>query len=91
VTTVAMDLVATQGPRCEICAWTLRSSTDFEQHNLGLIHRTLLEAFGRLTFNKFQGFRDAVILNGRKRSKFQFKQELRGAALHVSLFSELMF
>jgi hypothetical protein len=76
-----MDSMVAQGPRCEICAWTLQSGTDLEQHNSGLIHETLLEAFGRLTLDKFQAFRDAVILNGHKRSKLHFKQELQGATL----------
>jgi len=56
VTATTMDSVATQGPRCEICAWTLRSNTNLEQHNSGLVHRTLLEALGRLTLDKFQAF-----------------------------------
>jgi hypothetical protein len=86
-----MDSVVAQGPMCEICAWTLRLGTDLKQHNSGLVHRTLPKAFGRLTLNKFQGFRDAVILNGRKRGKFRLKQELQGAALQVSLFSEPVF
>lgn len=78
MTAVAMDSVAAQGPMCEICAWTLRLGTNLKQHNSGLVHRTLLEAFEQLTPNKFQEFRDAVILNGRKRGKFQLKQELQG-------------
>ncbi|CAK9236897.1 unnamed protein product [Sphagnum troendelagicum] len=77
-----MDSMAAKGPKCEICAWTLRSGTDLEQHNLRLVHRTLVEAFGQLTLNKFQVFQDAVIFNGHKRGKFELKQELRGAALH---------
>jgi hypothetical protein len=68
-----MDSVVAQGPRCEICAWTLRSSTDLEQHNSGLVHQILLEAFGRLTLDKFQAFQDAVILNSRKRNKLHLK------------------
>jgi hypothetical protein len=87
VTAVAMDSVAAQAHRCEVCAWTLRPGTDLEQHNTGLIHRTLMEAFARLTADKFQEFRDAVILNGRKKGKSRLKQELRGAASsQVSLF-----
>jgi hypothetical protein len=81
-----------EGHRCEICAWTLRAGTDLEQHNSGLIHRTLLEAFARLTPERFEGFRDSVILKGSKRKgskrgkggKFCLKQELR-AALEVRL------
>jgi hypothetical protein len=73
-----------EGHRCEICAWTLRPGTDLEQHNFGLIHRTLLEASARLTPERFEGFRDSVILKGSKRGKFRLKQELR-AALEVGL------
>jgi hypothetical protein len=90
VTAVTMDSMAAQGPRCEICAWTLWSSTDLEQHNSGLVHRTLLESFGWLTLDKFQAFQDVMIFNGHKRGKLQLKQELRGVALQVSLFSEPM-
>jgi hypothetical protein len=60
-----MDSMAAQAPWCEVCAWTLRPSTDLEQHNLGFVHRTLMEAFARLTADKFQEFQDVVILNGR--------------------------
>lgn len=86
----AMDSVAAQGHRCEICAWTLRPGTDLEQDNSGLVHRTLLDAFARLTPDKFQGFRDAVISKGRSRGKFQLKRELR-AAQQVRLVSEHVF
>jgi len=81
MTTVTMDSVATQGLKCEICAWTFRLGTDLEQHNLGLVHQTLLEAFRRWTLDKFQAFRNTVILNGCKKNKLHLKQELRGAAL----------
>jgi hypothetical protein len=42
---------------------------DLEQHNSELIHRTLLKAIARLTPDKFQEFRDALILNSRKRNE----------------------
>jgi hypothetical protein len=44
----------------------------------------LLEASARLTPERFEGFRDNVILKGSKRGKFRLKQELR-AALEVRL------
>ncbi|CAM6002702.1 unnamed protein product [Sphagnum balticum] len=80
-----MDSVAAHAPWCEVCAWTLRPGTDMEQHNSGLVHRTLTEATARLTADKFQEFRDAVVLHGRKKGKWRLKQELREASSHVSL------
>jgi len=52
----AMDSVPTRGHRCEVCNWTLRPGTDFEQHNSRLVHRTLFDAFEHLTPDKFQTF-----------------------------------
>jgi hypothetical protein len=49
----AMDSVLALGHRCEVCDWTLRPGTDLEQHNSGLVHRTLLDAFERLTPDMF--------------------------------------
>jgi hypothetical protein len=79
----AVAMVA-KGHRCDICAWTLLPGTDLEQHNSGLVHRTLLDAFARLTPEEFNGFRDTVISNCRKKGKFRLKQELK-AALPVRL------
>jgi hypothetical protein len=81
-----MDSVIAQGLWCEICDWTLRPSTNLEQHNSGLVHRTLLEAMARLSPGKFQDFRDVVTLSRRKKSKFGLKRELLGAASYVSFF-----
>jgi hypothetical protein len=58
-----MDPVIAQGLWCEICDWTFRLGTNLEQHNLKLVHRTLLEAVARLALVKFQEFRDMAILN----------------------------
>jgi len=54
LTAVAM---ATEGYQCDICAWTLQPGTDVEQHNSGLLHWTLLDAFARLTPKEFGRFR----------------------------------
>ncbi len=86
VTAVFMDSVITQGLWCEICDWALRPGTNLEQHNSGLVHRTLLEAVARLAPVKFQEFRDEVTLNGRKKSKFGLQRELLGATSQVSFF-----
>ncbi len=83
----AMDSVPARGHRCEVCDWTFRPGTDLEQHNSGLVHRTLLDAFERLTPDRFQAFRDAVISTARTRGKYQLKRELR-AAPQVSLVSQ---
>jgi len=81
-----MDLRIAQGIWCEICDWTLRPGTSLEQHNSGLVHRTLLDAVARLAPGKFLEFRDAMTSNSRKKNKFGFKQELRKAASQVSFF-----
>jgi hypothetical protein len=86
VTAVLMDSVIAQGLWCEICDWTLWSGTNLEQHNLGLVHRTLLEAVARLPPGKFQDFRVAVTLRSHKKSKFGLKRELLGVASQVSFF-----
>jgi hypothetical protein len=75
-----------QGIWCEICDWTLRSRTSLEEHNSGLVHRTLFDAVARLALDKFLEFRDAVISTSRKKSKFALKRELRKAASQVSFF-----
>jgi hypothetical protein len=56
VTAVFMDSVIAQGLWCEICDWALRLGTNLEQHNSGLVHRTLFEAVTRLPPIKFQEF-----------------------------------
>jgi hypothetical protein len=81
-----MDSRIAQGIWCEICDWTLRSRTSLEEHNSGLVHRTLLDAVARLALDKFLEFRDAVISSSRKKSKFALKRELRKAASQVSFF-----
>jgi hypothetical protein len=86
VTTLFMDSVIAQGLWCEICDWALWSGTNLEQHNSGLMHQTLLEAVARLAPIKFQEFRDEVILNGRKKSKFGLQRELLGATSQVNFF-----
>ncbi len=80
VTAILMDSVIAQSLWCEICDWTLRLGKNLEQHNSGLVHRTLLEAVPQLPPGKFQDFRDAVTLSSRKKSKFGFKRELLGVA-----------
>jgi hypothetical protein len=60
-----------------------------EQHNSGLVHRTLLDAVARLAPGKFLEFRDAMTSNSRKKSKFALKRELRKAAAQVNFFSFL--
>jgi hypothetical protein len=86
MTVVLMDSRIAQGIWCEICDWTLRPGTSLEQHNSGLVHRTLLDAITRLAPGKFLEFRDAVTSNSRKKSKFGLKRELRKAASQVSFF-----
>lgn len=76
MTAVAM---ATEGHRCDTCAWTLRPCTDVDQHNSELLHQTLLDAFARLTFEEFQRFRDRVISNDSKKGRSYLKQELKAA------------
>ncbi len=61
MTTVAMVV---EGHRCDTCAWTLWLGTDLEQHNFGLVHQTLLDAFARLTPEEFKAFCDTIISNG---------------------------
>jgi hypothetical protein len=56
-----------EGHRCDVCAWTLRSGMDLKQHNSGLVHRTLLDAFTRLTPEEFKTFCDTVISNSCKK------------------------
>jgi hypothetical protein len=81
-----MDSRIAQGIWCEICDWTLRPGTSLEQHNSGLVHRTLLDAVAQLAPGKFLEFRDAVTSSSRKKSKFGLKRELRKAASQVSFF-----
>ncbi len=89
MTGVLMNSRIAQGIWCEICDWTLQPGTNLEQHNSGLVHRTLLDAVVRLTLGKFLEFRDAVTSSSRKKSKFALKRELRKAAAQVSFFSFL--
>jgi hypothetical protein len=81
-----MDSTIAQGIWYEVCDWTLRPGTSLEQHNSGLVHRTLLEAVARLPPDKFMEFRDAITLSSRKKSKFGLKRELQKAASQVSFF-----
>jgi hypothetical protein len=81
---ILMDSAIAQRIWCEICDWTLRPGTSLEQHNFGLVHRTLLEAVARLPPGKFQDFRDAVTLSSCKKKKFGLKRELRRATSQVS-------
>jgi hypothetical protein len=74
MTAVAM---AAEGHRCDTCAWTFRPGTDVDQHNSGLLHRTLLDAFARLTPEEFQRFCDMAISNGSKKGRSRLKQELK--------------
>jgi len=76
LTAVAM---ATEGHRCDICAWTLRPGTDVEQHNSGLLHRTLLDASARLTPEEFGRFRQRVALDGPKKGRTRLKQVIKQA------------
>ncbi len=89
MTVVFMDSRIAQGIWCKICNWTFQPGTNLEQHNSGLVHRTLLDAVARLAPGKFLEFKDAVTSNSRKKSKFALKQELRKAAAQVSFFSFL--
>jgi hypothetical protein len=81
-----MDSVIAQGLWCEICDWSLRSGTNLEQHNSGLVHRTLLKAVARLPPSKFQDFKDVVTLSNRKKSKFGLKRELLGGYILGEFF-----
>ncbi len=81
-----MDSRIAQGIWCEICDWTLLPGTCLEEHNSGLVHRTLLDAVARLAPDKFLEFRDAMISTSRKKSKFALKRDLRKAASQVSFF-----
>jgi hypothetical protein len=83
---VLMDSRIAQGIWCEICDWTLLPGTCLEEHNSGLVHRTLLDAVARLAPDKFLEFRDAMISTSGKKSKFALKRELRKAASQVSFF-----
>jgi hypothetical protein len=74
LTAVAM---ATEGHRCDICAWTLRPGTDVEQHNSGLLHRTLLDASARLTPKEFGRFHQRVALDGPKKGRTRLKQVIK--------------
>jgi hypothetical protein len=76
LTAVAM---ATEGHRCDICAWTLRPGTDVEQHNSGLLHRTLLDASARFTPEEFGRFRKRVALDGPKKGRTRLKQVIKQA------------
>jgi hypothetical protein len=76
MTIVLMDSTIAQGIWCEVCDWTFRPSTSLEQHNSGLVHRTLLEAIARLPPGKFLEFKDAVTLSSHKKNKFGLKREL---------------
>jgi hypothetical protein len=75
--------LAAEGHRCDTCAWSLRPGTDVDQHNSGLLHRTLLDASARLTPEEFGRFRERVALDGprkgRTRLKQVFKQALKAA------------
>jgi hypothetical protein len=72
--------MAAKGHQCDTCTWILRLGTDVDQHNSGLLLRTLLlDAFARLTPEEFQGFHDKVISNGSKKNRSRFKQELKVA------------
>ncbi len=86
MTVVLMDSRIAQGILWEICDWTLLSGSCLEEHNSGLVHRTLLDAVARLASDKFLEFRDAVISSSRKKSKYALKQELRKAASQVNFF-----
>jgi hypothetical protein len=79
-----MDSRIAQGIFCEICDWTLLPGSCLEEHNLGLVHWTLLDALARLAPDKFLEFRDVVISSSRKKSKYALKRELRKAASQVS-------
>ncbi len=81
-----MDSRIAQGILCEICDWTLLPSSCLEEHNSGLVHRTLFDAVARLAPDKFLEFRDAMISSSRKKSKYALKWELRKAASQVSFF-----
>ncbi len=76
LTAVAM---ATEGHRCDICAWTLQPGTDVKQHNSRLLHRTLLDAFARLTPEEFGRFRQRVALDGPKKGRTRLKQVFKQA------------
>jgi hypothetical protein len=64
---VLMDSRIAQGILCEICDWTLLPGSCLEEHNSGLVHRTLVDAVARLALDKFLEFRDAVISSSRKK------------------------
>jgi len=83
---VLMDSRIAQGILCEICDWTFLPGSCLEEHNSRLVHRTLLDAIAQLAPDKFLEFRDAVISNSRKKSKYAFKWELRKAASQVNFF-----
>jgi hypothetical protein len=70
--------IAAEGHRCDTCTWSFRLGTDVDQHNFRLLHRTLLDAFARLTPEEFQRFHDMVISNGSKKGRSRLKQELKG-------------
>ncbi|CAM6054105.1 unnamed protein product [Sphagnum tenellum] len=71
--------MATEGHRCDICTWTLNPGTDIEQHNSGLLHRTLLDAFARLTPEEFGRFCQRVALDGPKKGRTCLKQVIKQA------------
>jgi len=81
-----MDSKIAQGILCEICDWTLLSGLCLEEHNSGLVHRTLLDAVMWLAPDKFLEFRDAMISSSRKKSKYALKRELRKVASQVNFF-----
>jgi hypothetical protein len=81
-----MDSRIAQGILCKICDWTLLPGSCLEEHNSGLLHRTLLDAIARLMPDKFLEFRDVVISNSRKKSKYALKWELQKATSQVSFF-----
>ncbi len=86
MTVVFMDSRIARGIFCEVCDWTLLPGSSLEEHNSGLVHRTLLDALARLAPDKFLEFRNAVISRSRKKSKYALKRELRKAASQVSFF-----
>ncbi|CAK9866958.1 unnamed protein product [Sphagnum jensenii] len=81
--------MATEGHKCDTCAWILRPGTDVKQHNFGLLHRTLLDASTRLTPKEFGRFRERVALDGPKKGRTCLKQVLKVAPQLTSWLREL--
>jgi hypothetical protein len=80
-----------EGHRCDTCAWTFRVGTDVDQHNSGLLHRTLLDASAHLMPEEFGRFRERVTLDGPKKGRTRLKQVLKAASQLWLPFSTLMF